>query len=101
MPPPDTVPWPEPDLVTVTVLEEEPAVLNVAVTLFAASMVMAHEAVPLHAPDQPAKVEPGAGVAVRVTAVPAVREAVHVTPQFMLPPEIVPWPVPALDTVSV
>src|SRR3954447_14999776 len=43
-------------------------VLNVAVTPFAASIVRIHVLVPLHpAPLQPAKVDPLAAVAVRVT----------------------------------
>jgi hypothetical protein len=46
-------------------------VVNVAVTEVAALSVIGHVlAVPQPAPDQPAKVEPAAGAAVRVTTVP-------------------------------
>jgi len=44
--------------------------LKVAVTLFAAFIVTTQDAVPLHAPPQPKKVLPLAGVAVRVTVLP-------------------------------
>jgi hypothetical protein len=46
------------------------AALKVAVTAAAAFMVTLHAPVPAQAPDQPAKMEPAAGVAVRVTVVP-------------------------------
>jgi hypothetical protein len=46
--------------------------VKLAVTDCAAFMVMAHAPVPLHAPLQPANVEPTAGVAVNETAVPSV-----------------------------
>jgi hypothetical protein len=54
-------------------------------------------------PDQPPKVEPEAGVAVNVTAVPLLRLAVHVLPQ-LIPVGLlftVPVPVPTRVTVSV
>jgi hypothetical protein len=44
---------------------------NVAVTDFAASIVTLQEPVPLHAPAQPAKVEPTAAAALSVTTVAA------------------------------
>ena len=44
--------------------------VNVAVTLFDASIVTAQPPVPVHAPDHPANTDPSAGVAVRVTDVP-------------------------------
>ncbi len=53
-------------------------------------------------PDQPAKIEPGAGVAVSVTAVPLLRVAEQEPPQ-LIPAGLlltVPLPVPALATVS-
>ena len=45
--------------------------MKVAVTLFAASIVTWQVPVPAQAPLQPAKTLPVAGVAVRVTTVPA------------------------------
>jgi len=66
-----TVPAPDPALVTVKLyLALVVCGLNVAVTLFAAFMVTAQAAAPVHAPLQPAKVEPAAGTAVSVTLVP-------------------------------
>jgi len=44
--------------------------LNFAVTVVSALSVTPQFHVPVHGPDQPAKVEPAAGVAVKVTAVP-------------------------------
>jgi hypothetical protein len=59
--------------------------------------------VPLQAPDQPAKVDPEAGAAEKVTAVPAARFVLHEAPQLMPPAEeeTVPLPFPALVTDSV
>ncbi len=54
-------------------------------------------------PDQPANVDPEAGVAVRVTAVPLLRVAEQVLPQ-LIPAGVlvtVPLPVPALRTLRV
>ena len=53
-------------------------------------------------PLQPVNVEPAAGVAVRVTAVPLGNVAEHVVPQEMPAGELVtvPLPAPALLTVS-
>ena len=45
--------------------------LKVAVTLLAAVMATLHVPVPAQAPVQPANCQPAAGVAVRVTPVPA------------------------------
>ena len=62
-----TVPLPVPALPTVSA---KVWVVKVAVTERAALMVTEQEAaVPVHAPLQPLKVEPAAGVAVSVTAV--------------------------------
>lgn len=95
---PVTVPLPFPLLKTVSVC----AVLaKVAVTAFAAVMAITQEPVPVHAPDQPEKVDPGAAAAVRVTLVPVVYEAAQIDPQDMLGPVTVPLPVPALVTESV
>jgi hypothetical protein len=76
-------------------------VLKVAVTAVAAFILTVHVPVPAQAPDQPAKVEPAAGVAVSVTAVPPEYFAEQVAPQLMPAGELVtvPLPVPALVTV--
>jgi hypothetical protein len=52
-------------------------------------------------PDQPANVEPEAGVAVKVTAAPLLKLAEQVLPQLMPAGELVtvPLPVPAFATV--
>jgi hypothetical protein len=63
----DTVPLPS--LVTERA-RATPEVLKIAVTVVAAFRVTVHVAVPEQGPDQPAKVEPAAGVAVRVTVEP-------------------------------
>jgi hypothetical protein len=57
--------------------------------------------IPVQAPVQPAKVEPVAGVAVRVTVAPAVKAPLHVLPQVMpLGAEVtVALPVPLWVTV--
>jgi hypothetical protein len=58
--------------------------------------------VPVHAPFQPVNVEPAAGVAVKVTAVPPVKDARQVVPQEIPAGALVtvPPPVPDLVTVS-
>ena len=63
---PDTVPVPVPDLATVRLYWFR---VNAAVTDFAAVMVTVQVPVPVQAPLQPAKVEPVAAAAVKVTAV--------------------------------
>ena len=74
-----------------------------AVTLWAPLMVTVQGAVPLHPPPlQPAKEDPPAAVAVRVTLVPLLKLAVQVAPQ-LIPAGLevtVPVPVPLLVTVS-
>ena len=62
-----TDPAPVPANATVS---KYPLRVNVAVTDFAVSMLTTHAPVPVHAPDQPANVDPTDGVAVRVTVVP-------------------------------
>jgi hypothetical protein len=54
-------------------------------------------------PLQPAKVEPAAGVAVRVTIAPLPYAAEQIDPQSMLPLLLVtvPIPLPVFETVSV
>ena len=77
--------------------------LNVAVTDWALDIVTVQPPVleqppPLH----PANVDPDAGEAVRLTAVPAAKLALHVDPQ-LIPPGLevtVPDPVPAFPTLS-
>ena len=79
-----------------------PEVLNVAVTLRAAVIDNAQVLVPVHAPLQPAKVEPEAAAAVSVTEVPLAKLAVQLLPQLM-PVGLdvtVPVPVPARVTAS-
>jgi len=61
----------------------EVAALNVAVTAVGAVTVTLHAPVPAQAPLQPAKVEPAAGVAVRVTAVPGENVCEQLAPQLM------------------
>ena len=78
--------------------------MKVAVTVVAAETVTTHDPVPEQPPPlQPVKVEPAAGAAVSVTAVPLVKLAAQVAPQVMPAGLLVmvPAPVPALETVSV
>ena len=75
--------------------------VNVAVTVFAASIVTAQVPVPVHAPDHPLKIELVSGTVVSITAVPAPYVPVQVVPQDIPAGEevIVPVPVPALEVV--
>jgi hypothetical protein len=73
------------------------------VTVVAVVSVTVHAPVPEQPPPlQPVKVEPGAGAAVKVTAVPLANAAEHVVPQEMPVGALVtvPVPVPALETVN-
>ena len=45
--------------------------VNVAITVWSALVVTVQERVPVHPPDQPANFEPGAGVSLSPTVVPA------------------------------
>jgi hypothetical protein len=78
--------------------------MKVAVTLCASVMLTGQvKLVPLQAPDQPPNIEPGKGVAVRVTFVPRSSAALHVLPQLM-PAGVLatsPAPLPAGRTVRV
>src|SRR5207247_9861383 len=77
---------------------------KVAVTDVAAFSVTAHVTVPAQPPPlQPAKVEPAAGAAVKVTVVPLAYAAAQVVPHEMPAGALVtvPMPAPALVTVSV
>ena len=72
--------------------------------MVAAETVTTHDPVPEHPPPlQPVNVEPAAGAAVSVTAVPLVKLAEQVAPQVMPAGALVmvPVPVPTLETVSV
>src|SRR5437773_11579873 len=78
--------------------------VKVAVTVVAAETVTTHVPVPEQPPPlQPLKVEPAAGVAVSVTAVPLVKLAEQVAPQVIPARALVtvPLPVPAGVTVRV
>ena len=75
------VPTPGPALVTVRV--GVGFGMNAAVTVLAASIVTLQSYRPEHAPDQPAKIEPGAGVALRTTSEPVTKPAEQVVPQSM------------------
>jgi hypothetical protein len=75
--------------------------LKFALTDFAASMVTLHAPVPLHAPLQPANVEPESGVAVKLTTVPLAKFAEHVVPQEIPAGELATVPVPVPLFVSV
>jgi len=95
-----TVPAPAAALETVSMR----AGVKVAVTVVAAESVTVQAPVPEHPPPvQPLKVEPPAGAAVSVTAVPLVKLAAQVAPQSMPAGELVtvPLPVPAGVTVRV
>ncbi|PYN64454.1 MAG: hypothetical protein DMD93_22490 [Candidatus Rokuibacteriota bacterium] len=73
-------------------------------TVVAAETETTHDPVPEHPPPlQPPKVDPAAGVAVSVTAVPLVKLAAQVAPHVMPAGALVtvPLPVPALETVRV
>jgi hypothetical protein len=97
-----TVPVPVPLFATVR-LYVVGVVVNVAVTLLAASSVTKQLPVPVHAPLQPVKVEPVAGVALNATLVPPTKLELHDAPQSIplgLEPTV-PLPVPAFDTLSV
>ena len=73
---------------------------KIAVTLFAASIVMVQAPVPAQSPDHLVNVLPVSGVAVRVTEVPVAIEAEQVEPQLIPPGEEVTVPVPVLDLVT-
>ena len=64
-------------------------------------MVTLQAPVPVQLPLQPEKVEPAAGAAVKVTAVPLVKEAEQVAPQSMPAGALVTVPVPAPALVTV
>lgn len=95
-----TVPVPDP--VFVTVSEYRGPGANVAATLSSWLSVTEQAAVPAQPPpDQPANVEPEAGVAVRVTVVPPGYCFEHVPGQEIPEPVTVPEPEPVVLALSV
>jgi hypothetical protein len=100
-----SVPVPVPSRATVSakVPGATGAAVKVALMLVVALIVTVQFTVAAHPPpDQPANVEPLAGVGINVTAVPALNVAVHVEPQLM-PAGLdatVPVPVPPSVTFS-
>jgi hypothetical protein len=97
-----TVPYPLPPIVT---LRGRVSVggRKVELTVLGWVIVRVHVFVPPQSPPQPPKVEPGAGVPTKVTVEPAVKEALHATPQ-LIPGGVevtAPIPVPTLVTVRV
>jgi len=100
MPPPVTVPVPVPAVSTER-MNEPAAAVNVAVTAWTEFMVTVHAPVPEQpAPDQPEKLEPLLGTAVRVTLCPAGKAMLHVGVQESPAglERMVPEPVPASVT---
>ena len=93
-----TVPWPVPDLDSVSNLC---VMLKVATTVRSDCMSKVQLAVPVQAPDQPMNVEPVAGLAVSVTVVLAGKVAVQVLPQLMPLGVLVTEPVPEPSLVTV
>src|SRR5262249_6534406 len=98
------VPGVAPGQELLTIVTRRSALLgaNVAVTVFAASIVTVQLA-PLQAPLQDMKSEPATGVAVSVTVDPAVNDPAHVVGQLSPAGELVtdPDPTPARPIVSV
>ena len=96
----EIVPLPAPAFVRLSV---KGCSANVAVTLWAALIVTVQVPVPVQPPLQPVNVEPVAGVAVSVTAVPLANAAEQVAPHEMPVGELetVPLPVPAFVTARV
>ena len=75
--------------------------MNVAVTLFAASIVTTQPAVPVHPPLHPVKVLEASAAAVRVTAVPAAYGSLQSLPQSIPAGALVTRPVPFPDGMTV
>ena len=94
-----TVPVPVPLGLTVRV---KVWTAKVAITVVAALSVTVHVPVPEQPPPlQPVKVEPAAGVAVKVTAAPLANAEEHVAPQEIPAGLLVTVPVPAPDLLTV
>jgi hypothetical protein len=94
----------EPDPVPAFVTVSTCVALKVAVTDWSALIVTTHVPVPEQpAPLQPVKADPAAGVAVKVTTVPSLKDAEQVAPQLIPAgaPVTEPEPDPVFVTVSV
>jgi len=91
------VPVPVPDNVTVSVAAVR---LNAAPTDVLPLTVTVHAAVPLHAPDHPAKAEFVPAVGVRVIWVPGLNPAVQVVPQLIPAGALETLPRPFPDKVT-
>jgi hypothetical protein len=89
-----TVPLPE------TVADNVKTWVNVADTDCGEFIVTVHPALPLQAPPQPLKVQPLAGVAVKVTGVPPANPALHADGQLMPGGLLATVPLPVTLTVS-
>ncbi|HLX75238.1 MAG TPA: hypothetical protein VKR26_10900 [Terriglobales bacterium] len=77
------------------------AVAKVAVTLAVWPLeAVSWQVVPVHAPLKPAKVDPEAGLAVRVTLLPLVNPALQVVGQLMPAGVLVTVPLPEMETVT-
>jgi len=113
MGPPTTRPIPVPDLETLMVFTVGGGVgldkrEKRAVIVVLEERLIVQEPVPVQTPDQPTKVEPVSGEAVRVIVELSGREVAQELPpaavsgrQEMEPPETVPVPVPPLETERV
>ena len=75
--------------------------LNVAVTEVWVASSIVQVPVPVHGPVHPAKSELASGFAVRVTVVPLVKVALHVSPQSMPAGALATVPVPLPECVTV
>ena len=75
--------------------------MNVALTDASELSITLHAPVPLHAPDQPAKVEPAPGAELSVTVVPLAKLAPQVDPQLMPAGLLVTVPAPEPPVVTV
>ena len=97
-----TVPLPLPAFVTVSATDAGGCNAKVAVMLPAAFIETVQVGMPAQPLFQPVKLEPAAGVAVKVTSVPLVNDAEQVAPQLMPAGALVtvPVPLPAFVTVS-
>lgn len=98
-----TVPEPVPESVTERLKLAGGRVSNSAVTDLAWLIVTVHGPVPLHAPPQPAKVDPSPGAAVRVTRLGAAKPCEQSPGQSMPAGVLVtfPSPSPVFSTESV